>query len=467
MSYIPPNIILPNNAKEINLNKDQKASINSDIKSIDKNEIIENEKNKIDIKNPNINNLSENKINEKNNKDKNKGKDKDKPNDYLFKKEDLNKPIKTYTDEEIMHYVHLIFLNNSLYYPNKQQYLMTHENLLKIMRYIGLIPKEIKLYELDILIKKICPKTKLLTYDDFMELLIEIGHKIFPKEFKNDKSLVTNFVFHNIFLSFNEIIFDESMSLKDLLKYQYSSLVSLLNIIPEDSQILVINSLLYTLNEIYEKYFIYNYSFYSNNKEYLYENGNLNNLFNFCRDFEITPYIFSGTQVVTYYNLVVDNNELFKFIDDTNENQNKDDNSGYFTFNNFILFFIHLSAYYYAKVYESILDKEKNDNELSKLIMLLSKLECSKGMRNLIDNTLPNISLIPNRELFYKYNFEYQQENDLTNNNNMTNNDNNINNNDNINNINNDNNININNFEENNNNSINNREENPNNKNDI
>ena len=481
MSYIPPNIILPNNSKEINLNKEQKASINSEIKSIDNNKeiIIENEKNKNYIKNSNINNLSENKIieiTEKNNKKKNKNKDK--PNEFIFKKEDINKPIKNYSDEEIMHYVHLIFLNNSLYYPKKQQYLMAHENLLKIMRKIGLIPNEIKLYELDILIKKICPKTKLLTYDDFMELLIEIGHKLFPKEFKKDKSLVTNFLFHNIFLSFNEIIFDESIPLKDLLKYQYSSLASLLNIIPEDSQILVINSLLYTLNEIYEKYFIYNIGLYSNNKDYYYENGNLNSLFNFCRDFEIAPYIFSETQVVTYYNLVVDNNELFKFIDDTNEN--KDNNSGYFTFNNFILFFIHLSSYHYAKVYGSILGKEKNDNELSKLIMLLSKLECSKGMRNLIDNTLPNISLIPNRELFYKYNFEYQQENELkkdnnnkkyidknndNNYNNVIYNDNNININNNINNNNNENKINI--IEENNNNLINNREENHNNENDI
>ena len=70
---------------------------------------------------------------------------------------------------------------------------------------------------------------------------------------------------------------------------------------------------------------------------------------------------------------------------------------------------MHLSEYNYTKVYESILDKEKSETELSKLIMLLAKLECSKGMRNLIDNSLPNLSLMPNRELFLKYNFAFEE----------------------------------------------------------
>ena len=400
MSYIPPNVIIPEDENNKNI-INQNISNNSNI--------IPNELSQAKLKENLIPITKQNNNNPKNN---------------LFKKADLNKPIKIYSDEEIIHYVHLIFLNNSSYFAKKQQYLMTKENLLKIIKHLGIIPNEIKLYEVDIIFKRICPKTNLIAYEDFMNILIEIVQKLFPKEFKKDKSLVTNFFFHNIFNIYNEIIFDESAPLKDLLKYQYSSLVSLLNIIPEDSEILVINSLLYTLNEIYDKYFIYNIVCCPEKfNEYIYENGNLSNLFNFCWDFEILPYIFSETQIVTYYNLVVDNNDLFKFIDDMEPN--KDNNNGYFTFNNFILFFIHLSSYNYAKVYESILDKEKNETELSKLIMLLTKLECSKGMRNLIDNSLPNLSLIPNKELFFKYNFDYQQENGLIpdNFNNINNND--------------------------------------------
>ena len=56
---------------------------------------------------------------------------------------------------------------------------MTKENLIKIIKNLGIIPNEIKLYELDILIKKTCPKTSLVAYDDFMDILIQIAQKIF------------------------------------------------------------------------------------------------------------------------------------------------------------------------------------------------------------------------------------------------------------------------------------------------
>lgn len=406
MSYIPRNIIIPKEAEEQNIltkNKilKEKALQNEEEKSSSM------QKSKID--NENIINSDNNNNKSKISKNKKiKKMLKNKSEEKIFKKEDINKPVKNYSKEEIIHYIHLIFLNNSLYFPKRQEYLMTNVNLVKITKYLGIVPNIIKLYELDIIVKKIIPKTNLITYEDFMEILIKLAEKIFPKEFNKDQTWVTNYFFHNIFMAYNEIIFDNSVPLKNLLKYQYSSLVSLLNIIPDDSQILVLNSLLYTLNEIYEKYFIYNYEYISNsgkNINYYFYNGNLNKLFNFCRDFEILPFIFSETQIVTYYNLVVDNNELFKFLDDSGENNN---NEGHFTFNNFILFFVHLSEYNYTKVYESILDKEQSETDLSKLIMLLTKLECSKGMRNLIDNSLPNLSLMPNRELFLKYNFAFE-----------------------------------------------------------
>ena len=81
-----------------------------------------------------------------------------------------------------------------------------------------------------------------------------------------------------------------------------------------------------------------------------------------------------------------------------------------FTFNNFVIFFIHLSEYNYAKVYQNFQEDDNKDTKLSKLIMLLTKLECSKGMRNIINTSLPNLSLMPNKELLLKYNFIFKKE---------------------------------------------------------
>jgi len=42
--------------------------------------------------------------------------------------------------------------------------------------------------------------------------------------------------------------------------------------------------------------------------------------------------------------------------------------------------------------------------------MLLTKLECSKGMRNIINTSLSNLSLMPNKKLLLKYNFIFKKD---------------------------------------------------------
>ena len=317
-----------------------------------------------------------------------------------FKKEDWNKPIKIYTKEEIINNMNIIFLNYAIYSLNKNIYLISIENIIKIIKEIGFLPDIIKLYQIDILIKKVCSNLKFIGFEDFMSIFIKLAQKIFPNEFNSNKDLLLNHFFHSIFTLYNIILTEENIPIKDLLKYSYTSITSLTNIIPDDSQILVLNSLLYTLNEIYEKYFVknkkINYSFKNNQ--------NLSHFFDFCRDFEIHPYIFNETQMITYFNTIIEKKDLFKLIDDSNEKKNT------FTFNNFILFFIHLAEYNYAKIYQNINEEEKKITQLSKLIMILTRMECSKGMRAIIINTIPNLSLMPNKELLLKYNFIFKKD---------------------------------------------------------
>ena len=317
-----------------------------------------------------------------------------------FKKEDWNKPIKIYTKEEIINNMNIIFLNYAIYSLNKNIYLISIENIIKIIKEIGFLPDIIKLYQIDILIKKVCPKLKFVVFEDFMSIFIKLAQKIFPKEFNSNKDLLLNHFFHSIFNFYSIILTEEIIPIKDLLKYPYTSTTSLMNIIPDDSQILVLNSLLYTLNEIYEKYFV-------NNKHINYafkKNQKLSQFFDFCKDFEIHPFIFNQTQMIAYFNTILEKKDLFKLIDDSQEKKN------IFSFNNFILLFIHLSEYNYAKIYQNVTEDENKVTQLSKLIMLLTRMECSKGMREIITNTVPNLSLMPNKELLLKYNFIFKKD---------------------------------------------------------
>ena len=354
---------------------------------------------------PNVVDFSNIKESENNNNN-NEGKKSSRINSFAintFKKDDWNKPIKIYSKEEILNNMNIIFLNYSTYSFSKKLNLISIENIIKILKNIGFLPELIKLYQIDILIKKVCPKIKYIIFEDFMNIFIKIAQKIFPKEYRTNKDLLLNHFFHSIFSLYEIILIEETVPLKALLKYPYSSIISVMNIIPDDSQILVLNSLLYTLNEIYERYFIYNV----NINPGFDKNRSLSNLFDFCKDFEIIPFILNNeTQIMTYFNAIVGKKEIFKLIDDSNEKKNT------FTFNNFIIFFIHLSEYNYAKVFQNFEEDDKNVTKLSKLIMLLTKLECSKGMRHIINSSLPNLSLMPNKELLLKYNFIFKKESD-------------------------------------------------------
>jgi hypothetical protein len=106
--------------------------------------------------------------------------------------------------------MNIIFLNYAIYSLNKNIYLISIENIIKIIKEIGFLPDIIKLYQIDILIKKVCPKLKFVVFDDFMSIFIKLAQKIFPKEFNSNKDLLLNHFFHSIFTLYNIILTEES-----------------------------------------------------------------------------------------------------------------------------------------------------------------------------------------------------------------------------------------------------------------
>ena len=155
MNSKPNNIIIPNSDNE-RQNQKKIISLNIvDLFNIPESQINKNNK----------------KVTKEENKDINMNENVNNYNISTFKKEDWNKPTKIYTKEEIVNKMNLIFLNYAIYYTKKNIYLISVENLIKIVRNAGVLPNLIKLYELDIIIKLICPKTKFLTFEDLMSIL--------------------------------------------------------------------------------------------------------------------------------------------------------------------------------------------------------------------------------------------------------------------------------------------------------
>ena len=105
------------------------------------------------------------------------------------------------------------------------------------------------------------------------------------------------------------------------------------------------NEIFITINEIYEKYFIFELNY---NHEYIYKSGE--NLIKFCKDFEIVPQIINSTQAMTYYNLAIHINQIFNYFDNKIRKFRNFKNKGIiFTLIHFMIFFIHISLYSYTK----------------------------------------------------------------------------------------------------------------------
>ena len=309
----------------------------------------------------------------------------------------LNKEIKYYSKGEVLHNTDLIFLNNSTYIKRKDLYMMTQEKFRKIVKKIlNSINVKINQIEIDLMFKKISQKSNYIVYSQFNELLLELIKKIFPEEFKKNKKYITNYFLNILFNCYESLLKEKSNQLHSIYNYKYNSIMSLISIVPNENQILIINKIISSISEIYEKYFQYEFS---NNPKMIIKSSK--NLIEFSRDFEIIPFIMKETQIITYYKLVINYEQSYNFID-------KEINKGIlFTLNHFILFIIHLSLYSFTKIYEKISQDilDNNTTDESKLLLFLEKLENSHGMKNLTRKILRpssgKLSFIPSKDIYY------------------------------------------------------------------
>ena len=304
------------------------------------------------------------------------------------------------TKEQILYYTHIIFLNNSLFAKNKECYLMSKSNFLNILKSIKIIKSQLILVQIDLIYDSISSKSSMVDYSQFNQILMQIIQKIYKEQYSKSPQLTINYFINKLINHYN-LYFENKIPKDYLYKYQYNSIVKILQIFPNENQIIIINEIILTINEIYEKYFIYELDY---NKEYLYKSSE--NLVLFCRDFEIVPQIINSTQANTYYNLIIHIPQIISKFQDSMKKLKLCKNKGkIFTFYHFIFFLIHMSLYSYTKIFGSKTWNNPNNDvsKESKLLLFLEKIEHSKGMTNFLSKlytprTKP-LSLIPPKKI--------------------------------------------------------------------
>ena len=300
------------------------------------------------------------------------------------------------TREQILYFTHIIFLNNASFMKNKECYMMSKSNFLNILKSIKIIKSQLILVQIDLIYDSISSKSSMIDYSQFNQILMKIIKNIYKEQYSKSPQLTIN-IFITKLINYFNLFFENKIPKDYLYKYQYNSIVKIIQISPNENQIILIKEIILTINEIYEKYFFYELDY---NKEYLYKSSE--NLVLFCKDFEIVPQIINSTQAVTYYNLIIHIQQIYNTLQDSLKKLKICKNKGkIFTLYHFILFIIHMSLYSYTKLFGSKTWNIKNNNisKESKLLLFLEKLEHSKGMTNFLSKlftprTKP-LSLIP------------------------------------------------------------------------
>ena len=282
---------------------------------------------------------------------------------------------KILTKEQILYFTHIIFLNNSEYNKSKDCYMMSKTNFLNILKPLNIIKSQLILVEIDLIYDSISAKKSMIIYSQFNQILMKIIQKLYPEQYSMSPQLTITY-FINKLIKYYNLFFENKIPKDYLYKYQYNSIVKLMQASPNENQIYLISQIILTINEIYEKYFTYELD---KNQENI--NKSSENLVKFCRDFEIIPQIINSTQAMTYYNLIIHIEQLYNFFKDALKNKKICKNKGkIFTLYHFILFILHMSLYTYTKIFESKTWNTKNSDitKESKLLLFLEKLEHSK-----------------------------------------------------------------------------------------
>jgi hypothetical protein len=299
-------------------------------------------------------------------------------------------------------------------------------NLLKFLKAVSIVDeKEFKTSDLDIIIEKMNHNGHRLSFEQFLDLLVQIALKI-DKNFNDDPqrslcNLIKNY-FENYLNNLEKI--EKNQTRNDNLNSSTIPNITLIfsshqlfekfldSIIIDNNIRLIINSVYSGLKQIYSTYFYYEVNIYKDKKKIV--DGSFKNLIEFSQHFEIIPYLININQISFYWNYIIntENKNLFK---DSKINKDnffhfefdntviiKKDFGNIFIFLKFCLMIVHLSVLSHSKFHmytlggNSITDAEK-------LIYFLEKLQRSKGFLNLERKThTPHqgkITLIPNKDI--------------------------------------------------------------------
>ena len=311
------------------------------------------------------------------------------------------------TKSEILEKINKIFLNNSTFSKSENDYLITQQKIIEILKQSEIINKNIiTISEVDVILSNIKHGQNKFNIIEFINFLIKLCEKLYKENFKKNQKETFNYFIHIFYINYENIL--EENSDKNYIAYfneKSCTLKVIETIITTNIDPNVIKLLLNiypTLKNIYSYYFSKEL-----NKVIKIENLQIisqKKLIEFAKDFNIIPYSMTESNFITYYNLIL------KYVNENQFDEKLFDNKKYpnlgrcYRLYMFILLFYHFSIICYYKDYQlKFSEDNKRKINVDTLLFFLERLENTKGLSKYLykkgENYNINLSFIPDNKL--------------------------------------------------------------------
>ena len=328
-------------------------------------------------KNPNFNNLKFKNIN------------------MLPKKED-----KLLSKSTILFNINKIFFNIAQYNTKEKDYFINKYQLIDILKQGNIInPEIISINQSDIILSKIYPHKTKFNFAEFMNYLTELCHFLYKDKFeKSPKNVMDEFLLC-LYNNYKEIIVEKNMNnFMETIEDNSCTLKSIETIISSKLERPIFKLMLTLYDNLVGVYRVYFpnelIKYKSINEEKLFAESS-QNLFTFCKDFELYPSIINKVNLAMYYNLLIKylkkKTYISKVIISFGENRKYKNLGICFKFSSFILSLYHLCSFnhYKGMKFQTIGNCSTNESiqydesliDVDKLVFFFKQMENSNGIK--------------------------------------------------------------------------------------
>ena len=253
-----------------------------------------------------------------------------------------------------------IFFNYAKYSTELKEFFVSNQTIINLLKTLG-IYNLIQKSELDLILNKVSSNTsQKITIVEFMNFLILLTKKLYPVDYNEDQVSTMVFVIKQYFEPLSKYIENKQFNQKTISSLDTHNIAPSNNVFHQkifenvlktmdNREILIIRDILPGIGTIYSAYFNDEMQKVKNKDRIFF--GSLNNLIEFTKDFELTPYLFGVNQLVTYWNYIVNikkeditNNKEYKLLIEP-----KYEKGELLTLSKFCALILHLGVMYYNK----------------------------------------------------------------------------------------------------------------------